>query len=105
MVHPQGSVGRLPNNGFANLTSSSGLPNQKCEILNIDLEFIATAFVCRDSTTSIIPGKPVPPTHEKLIVDNILPLEEKASKQNHHLVMTFGEVGIGGYVCHTKSNI
>ena len=102
---PHGSVGRMPNNEFANLSNSSGLANQKCEILNIDLVVIVTATVCKDSTLSIIHGKPVPPTYEKLVMDNILLPKEKTRKPNHPLAMTFGDVGIGGYVCHPKSNI
>jgi len=102
---PHGSVTRMMNNDFAKLLNSSYLANQKCKILNIDLEVITIATICRDSTSSIIHGKLVLLTHKKLVMDNILLPEEKTSKPNHPLAMTFGEVGIGGYVCHPKSNI
>ena len=100
------SVGRTSNNDdAANPLISHVQENQKCEVLNFDLEVIATGFVCRDSTASIIHGKPVPPTHEKLIVNNILLPDEPTTKQNHPLAMIFDDVGIGGYVCHPKSSI
>lgn len=100
------SVGRNQINDVAAQLNSVGTTNQqKCEILNLDLDVIATATVCKDSTSFIIHGKSVPSTHEKLVVDNILLPDEKTSKQNHPLATTFAEVGIGGYVCHPKSAI
>lgn len=95
------SVGRNQINDVA-----AGATNQqKCEILNLGLDVIATATVCRDPTSFIIHEKSVPSTHEKLVVDNILLPDEKTSKQNHPLATTFTEVRIGGYVCHPKSVI
>ena len=82
-----------------------GAACRKCEILNFDLEVVATAVVCTDSTSSVIHGKPVPATHDKLVLDSILLPEERTSKPNHCLAVTFAEVGIGGYVCHPKNLI
>ena len=103
-THHESVERRSNNNDIANPLISHNVAN-KCEVLNLDLEVVAIGFVCRDSTASIIHGKPVPPTHEKLVVDSILLPDETTSKQNHPLAMTFEEVGIGGYVCHPKSLI
>lgn len=102
---PHDSIGRMPTNNLPNSLNSSSLSNQRCEIMSIDLEIIGTATVCRDSTASIIHGKTVPPGYEKLVVDNIRLPQERTSKPNHPLALTFGEVGIGGYVCHPKNMI
>ena len=77
--------------------------SRTCEILNFNLEVIATGKVCRGSLGSIIHGKAVPPTYEKLVVDSILLPEESTTKQNHPLATTFEEVGVGGFVCHPKN--
>ena len=64
-----------------------------------------TGTVCRDSTASICHGKPVPPTYEKVLLNEILLPDELTAKMNPHMADTFGEVGVGGYVCHQKGLI
>ena len=92
-----------PEIDIGNRQNSSESVSLKCEILNFNLEVIATGTVCRGSLGSIIHGKAVPPSFEKLVVDSILLPDESTTKQNHALATTFGEVGVGGFVCHPKN--
>ena len=64
-----------------------------------------TGTICRDSTAHIIHGKPVPPTYEKVLLDKILLPDELTAKICRQFTETFGDVGVGGYVCHLKGLI
>lgn len=77
---------------------------QQCSVLNMEGDIGSTSKVCTGVSALMDHGSPVPATHLKVLLDNILLPDEKTVKANT-FAPTFRDVGIGGFVVHPKRSI